>query len=170
MTELQFPVPRVSGEWCETHNTHIAVATAIHAIADKRRTPEKIWEDPTPAEWDHVSQAVENYILCGKFRPEPDGVYHWGMERIVVDHPDTPGRLFGILDGIIDSCYAEQTLDSLDDIQRYAEAGGQLITREDAQRIATVGKRWLDEQRNGNGEWSRMRHEAMDALENDAEE
>lgn len=82
MTELQFPLPTVSAEWADVRNTHIAVATAIHAIAGPGRTPEQIWEDPTHAEWDHVAQAVENYVACDKFDAEDDGRYAWGEETI----------------------------------------------------------------------------------------
>lgn len=73
--------------------------------------------------------------------------------------------LFSILDGIISSDYAAQTLASADEVQNYAEGAGQEITLGEAERIAAVGRKWMDEQRNGNGEWSRMRNEARAALE-----
>jgi hypothetical protein len=41
------------------------------------------------------------------------------------------------------------------------------ITISEAMRIQSVGKTWLYEMDNGNGEWSRMRHEAMAALESE---
>lgn len=74
-------------------------------------------------------------------------------------------RLFSILDGIIESGYAADTLASTDAVINYAESCGESITDSDAKRIIEAGKKWLDEQKNGNGEWSRMRHEAMAALE-----
>jgi hypothetical protein len=73
--------------------------------------------------------------------------------------------LFDILDGIVSSDYATETLSSAHEVQNYAEGAGQNITLAEAERIATVGLRWLDDQRNGNGEWSRMRHEAKNALQ-----
>ncbi|NLX17604.1 MAG: hypothetical protein GXY45_11660, partial [Ramlibacter sp.] len=53
-------------------------------IAGDSRTPEQIWEDPTPAEWDHVTMAVENYIDCGLCPAEDDGRYAWGLEAIEI--------------------------------------------------------------------------------------
>ena len=73
--------------------------------------------------------------------------------------------LFNILDGIVSSGYADETLASVDAIQNYADAAGESITLEEAERIAAVGRQWLDAQRNGNGEWGRMRHEAREAFE-----
>lgn len=72
--------------------------------------------------------------------------------------------LFNLLDGIASSDFAAQTLDSADAVQSYAEACGQVISTEQAQRIMTVGRQWLTERENGNGEWSRMRDEARAAL------
>ena len=54
-------------DWADCRNTHMAVALAIHAIADDRRNPQQIWEDPTRAEWDHVTMAVEEYVTQGDF-------------------------------------------------------------------------------------------------------
>ncbi len=74
-------------------------------------------------------------------------------------------NLFNILDGINSSDFAEETLASIDDIETYAEAMGEKISRAEAERIQAAGKKWRDDQVNGNGEWSRMRHEAQAALE-----
>ena len=84
----QFPTPSVPAGWAETRETHIAVATAIHAIADKRRSPQAIWEAPTSAEWDHVAMAVQNYIDAGIFDAEDNGHYSWGQETILLDDGD----------------------------------------------------------------------------------
>lgn len=84
MTELQYTAPTISREWAASRETHIAVATAIHAISGPGRTPEAIWEDPTPAEWDHVCMAVENYIGAGLFPAEDDGRYPWGGEAVTL--------------------------------------------------------------------------------------
>lgn len=74
-------------------------------------------------------------------------------------------KLFNILDGINSSDFAGETLASLDDIEAYAESMGETISRADAERIQAAGKKWRDDQANGNGEWSRMRHEAEASLE-----
>jgi hypothetical protein len=78
----QYETPKVDPQWAESRETHPAVAMAIHAIADDTRSPEEIWEDPTVAEWDHVTMAVENYLAEGLFSPSSDGRYHWGEEFI----------------------------------------------------------------------------------------
>ena len=70
--------------WADSRATHIAVATAIHAISDSRRTPEVIWDSPTPAEWDHVCMAVCEYINHGDFDAEEDGRYPWGQETVTI--------------------------------------------------------------------------------------
>lgn len=82
----QYPAPKIARAWADSRETHMAVATAIHAIAGGSRTPELIWEDPTPAEWDHVCMAVENYVGTGVFPQEDDGRYPWGCETVVLDH------------------------------------------------------------------------------------
>ena len=84
MTYLQFATPAVSREWAASRETHIAVATAIHAISGPGRSAEAIWEAPTRAEWDHVCMAVENYIDAGLLPAEDDGRYPWGAEIVSV--------------------------------------------------------------------------------------
>ena len=79
--------------------------------------------------------------------------------------------LFEILDGIVDvdGINSENTITALNDIEYikdYASNGLDMhITDQEATRISAAGLRWIDEVKNGNGEWSRMRHEAMRALE-----
>lgn len=68
--------------WADVRNTNMAVATAIHALADSKRSAEMIWEEPTSAEWNHVEIAVEQYVRSGFFEPESDGCYHWGEATI----------------------------------------------------------------------------------------
>ena len=68
-------------DWARTRETHMAVATAIHAIASRNRSPEAVWEAPTPAEWDHVAMAVEEYVRHDDFAYDPDG-YAWGLETV----------------------------------------------------------------------------------------
>ena len=75
-------------------------------------------------------------------------------------------KLFEILDGIVSSDYCTETLSSVDEVKAYAENGCEVqITDAQAEKIIEVGLRWLDERENGNGEWSRMRHAAIAALE-----
>lgn len=71
-------------DWADTHETHPAVAAAIHAIADSKRDVEMIWEGPTNAELDAVTMAVEEYLICGDFAREDDGRYCWGQSCITV--------------------------------------------------------------------------------------
>lgn len=73
--------------------------------------------------------------------------------------------LFSILDGIVDSDYAAETLESTEAVIAYAEAAGEDISYADANKIIAVGKKWMSEIKNGNGEWGRMRGEAKEALE-----
>ena len=79
-----YQTPSVSADWAATRETHLAVAMAIHAIASHNRTPEKIWEEPTRNEWDHVAMAVEEYVTHGDFEAEEDGRYAWGLENITL--------------------------------------------------------------------------------------
>lgn len=79
-----YPTPTPKPNWASARGTHIAVATAIHAISGSARTADEIWEAPTAAEWDHVTMAVEEYTRHGDFPAEPDGRYPWGEENITV--------------------------------------------------------------------------------------
>jgi hypothetical protein len=79
-----YAMPTVPREWADSRNTSFSVAIAIHAISDEGRSPEAIWEAPTPAEWDHVAMAVEEYVSHGYFAAEPAGEYAWGIETITV--------------------------------------------------------------------------------------
>jgi hypothetical protein len=72
--------------------------------------------------------------------------------------------LFDILDGIVSSDDATETLSSSDAVINYAEAAGFDISYSDADKIIAVGQKWVDEVANGNGEWSRMREDAKEAL------
>ena len=82
MTALQYSTPTVPARWIETRETHPAVAMAIHAIADNRRSANVIWEAPTPAEWDHVTMAVEQYVHAGMF--DRDDTFSWGAETVTI--------------------------------------------------------------------------------------
>jgi len=73
--------------------------------------------------------------------------------------------LFEILEGIYGSGCALETLADEDMVVNYAESAGHDIDYDQAKKIISVGKQWVDDIENGNGEWSRMRHEAMTALE-----
>ncbi len=76
-----YDTPAVATDWASSRNTDMAVAVAIHAIADDKRSPEAIWEDPTPAEWDHVRMAVNEYVRHGDFPAAASG-YCWGDESV----------------------------------------------------------------------------------------
>lgn len=83
----QYPCPIIDPRWADTRETHLAVARAIHAISDSKRSPEVIWENPTPAEWDHVAMALGEYIRCNLIEPEMDGRYPWGEETVILTAP-----------------------------------------------------------------------------------
>jgi hypothetical protein len=74
--------PRVEPKWAESRETHIAVATAIFAIAGPDRSPDAIWGNPTEVEWNQVRMAVEQYIREGDFPPASDNRYSWKQEGI----------------------------------------------------------------------------------------
>lgn len=82
----QYRQPTVPAQWANSRNTHDAVAMAIHAIATSKRSPEAIWEAPTPGEWDNVCMAVENYLDCDLFPRDPEGRYMWGEETVHIPH------------------------------------------------------------------------------------
>jgi hypothetical protein len=86
MASRNYNTPFVDAEWANSRETDMAVATAIHAIADDRRSPEAIWENPTEAEWDHVVMAVEEYVRHGDFAIDPTG-YCWGQEIVRIALP-----------------------------------------------------------------------------------
>lgn len=81
-----YRTPPVAAEWANSRETDMAVATAIHAIADSNRSPEAIWEAPTQAEWDHVVMAVEEYVRNGDVPFDASG-YCWGQEVVRIDQP-----------------------------------------------------------------------------------
>jgi hypothetical protein len=81
-----YSTPTVAAEWANSRETDMAVATAIHAIADSKRTADAIWEAPTPAEWDHVVMAVDEYVRNGDFSFDASG-YRWGHETVRIGHP-----------------------------------------------------------------------------------
>lgn len=77
-------------------------------------------------------------------------------------------KLFSVLDGIIDSDHTTESLASVEAVKDYAFGGMDIVlSDEEAERIVEVGRKWADEMENGNGEWSRMRHEAIAALSDD---
>ena len=85
---LNYDLPIVPQEWADSRETSMIVAVAIHAIADSSRSPQQIWEAPTPAEWDHVTIAIAEYIDHGDFDtagyPTKFGFpeFQWGLEPI----------------------------------------------------------------------------------------
>jgi len=78
-------------------------------------------------------------------------------------------RLFNVLDGIVDSSndYTDEIINDIKSIIDYADSCSESITEEEAKKIQIVGKKWINDQDNGNGEWSRMRHEAIASLEDE---
>jgi hypothetical protein len=77
-------------------------------------------------------------------------------------------KLFRILDGIINSDYADENLSTPDSVIAYAESAGDVISYAQAEKVIAVGSAWRKEIEEGNGEWSRMREEAKEALSDEA--
>lgn len=73
-------------------------------------------------------------------------------------------KLFDVLDAIVDSGREAECLSSADAVIGHAEAGGLVINSDQAESVVRVGKSWAEQRENGNGEWSRMRHEAEQQL------
>lgn len=69
-------------QWAASRETSLAVAAAIHALADSERTPDQIWQAPTQNEWINVPLAVAEYVAHGDVKAGDDGRYCWGEERI----------------------------------------------------------------------------------------
>lgn len=72
-------------------------------------------------------------------------------------------KLFNILEGALT---AYDRLPNQQELCDYSENGcSYILSDAEADKILEVGKKWVAERENGNGEWSRMRHEAISALE-----
>ena len=76
--------------------------------------------------------------------------------------------LFDVLGGIIDSgftlIFSEKVLSKSEHVIAYAEGCGVDVNNDQAESIIRVGRHWLNQIENGNGEWSRMREEAKAAM------
>jgi hypothetical protein len=87
---MNYPTPSSIGTlnqfraWGNPRETDEVVVAAIFAIADSNRSADAIWESPTPAEFDHVKMAVEEYVREGYFAEREDGCYHWGQEKVCI--------------------------------------------------------------------------------------
>ncbi len=75
-------------QWADAAQTDIPVAAAIHAIADSKRSADAIWKDPTAAEVDQITMAVQEYREHGDFDIADErmdaGHYLWGEEKIYI--------------------------------------------------------------------------------------
>lgn len=110
-----YQTPTVAPEWAASRHTHLAVAVAIHAIADASRPPEAIWEGPTPTEFDHVRMAIDDYVEHGDFAYQPAG-YQWGEETMRIAAPAGAQVYYSIVDhdgyvkasglGLVDAAHA----------------------------------------------------------------
>lgn len=63
--------------WSVKRRTHPAIAQAIFALSSDERTPEAIWESPTPEEWRMVSELLVEYVEGGDFACD-GGKFAWG--------------------------------------------------------------------------------------------
>lgn len=84
-----YPKPDFSAyeNWGNTRETDKAVAAAIHAIADRSRSAQAIWEAPTAAETDHIKMALQEYVAAGDLDFDPKG-YWWGWHLFEIVQPD----------------------------------------------------------------------------------
>lgn len=81
-------------EWAYGHNTHIAVAMAIHAMATPSRSAEDIWSAPNTREWVRTRTVLINdYIKQGNITPEMDGRYPWGCATVCLP-PECEATIF----------------------------------------------------------------------------
>lgn len=72
--------------------------------------------------------------------------------------------LFDVLGGIIDLGFTLKVLSKSEHVIAYAEGCGVDVNNDQAESIIRVGRHWLNQIENGNGEWSRMREEAKASL------
>ncbi|MFO1126223.1 MAG: hypothetical protein U1E25_13795 [Methylocystis sp.] len=63
--------------WSADRRTHPAIAQAIFALSHDDRTPEAIWEAPTPDEWRKISEHVVEYVEDGDYALD-NGKFAWG--------------------------------------------------------------------------------------------
>jgi hypothetical protein len=63
--------------WSVNRQTHPAITQAIFALSNSERTPEAIWEAPTPEEWRRISELVVEYVIDGDFAVD-NGKFAWG--------------------------------------------------------------------------------------------
>lgn len=63
--------------WSADRRTHPAIAQAIFALSHDDRTPEAIWEAPTPDEWRKISELVVEYVEDGDYALD-NGKFAWG--------------------------------------------------------------------------------------------
>ncbi len=63
--------------WSVNRQTHPAISQAIFALSNNERTPEAIWETPTPEEWRRISELVVEYVIDGDFAVD-NGKFAWG--------------------------------------------------------------------------------------------
>ncbi|MFO1102119.1 MAG: hypothetical protein U1E20_04345 [Methylocystis sp.] len=63
--------------WSVNRRTHPAIAQAIFALSSDARSPEAIWETPTPDEWRKISELVAEYVEDGDFAFD-NGKFAWG--------------------------------------------------------------------------------------------
>jgi hypothetical protein len=63
--------------WSVNRQTHPAITQAIFALSNNERTPEAIWEAPTPEEWRKISELVVEYVIDGDFAVD-NGKFAWG--------------------------------------------------------------------------------------------
>jgi hypothetical protein len=80
---------RADLDGCEKRDVHPVLGEAIHAIADNRREPHKIWAAPTTEEVNRIKQAIREFIRRGLVEPAPRDLYVWGTDVLIMERRPT---------------------------------------------------------------------------------
>lgn len=72
-------------QWAASHETHEAVAVAIHQMSDDCRSPGDIWEEPTEVEAMWIERKVAQFAAERRFGLDASGEsLPWGAGRLLL--------------------------------------------------------------------------------------
>lgn len=81
-------------QWAASHETHEAVAAAIHQFADDNRSPQEIWEDPTEVEVNWVLKRVGLFAAAHQYGLDEDFErVEWGATSFPIAPPSPRWRV-----------------------------------------------------------------------------
>ena len=75
------PYDQAIQQEASSRETDLPVWVAIGLTSGQGRTTEQVWEDPKPAEHDHVCMMLNEWAINGDIDA---GTYNWGCEKIEV--------------------------------------------------------------------------------------